>query len=456
MILEDIITFIFFLLVVSCTFGLRLDVKRLKEREAVKSRSLDQCGCGYSQYGKSSCDSLSRIIGGKVARPFEMPWSALVAVKQQEDLYSICGGVLINRWFVLTAAHCVQRDGVTAKPSKVQLGTFLFFVKTNNSFVTKAMEVIPHHQYNASIVSNDIALIKLRSRPKISMAIQTICLPSNLEEKYEERIAFVSGWGKTNTSVNNTVSNILRKAALTVLKNSHKYCKSATLKSTRSSKICGYGWDRDSCYGDSGGPLILNENGRCTLIGLVSYGFGCAKKFLPGVYTRITSYMEWIRHHAQRGGCMDDEAPFKCDLTCTNVLLYSGIAVIVGVRSSCYKGVCYALNPSVDLCRHVKDPCQQGLHCPYAFQCQLREVLYGVYNNPTYKRVIQTEISGIKMECNTRTGNCCDLDNPGNNLCQTLRDKDYENENTKPKPNNQFQGIIYTPSIFLILFLTIE
>lgn len=66
------------------------------------------------------------------------------------------------------------------------------------------------------------------------------------------------------------------------------------------SMICAGQDSRDSCNGDSGGPLMVNE-GHWVQIGVVSWGIGCGKGQYPGVYTRVTSFLPWIFKNMQQG-----------------------------------------------------------------------------------------------------------------------------------------------------------
>ncbi|QQP55765.1 Serine proteinase stubblelike, partial [Caligus rogercresseyi] len=109
-------------------------------------------------------------------------------------------------------------------------------------------------------------------------------------------------------------SEILLRTSLTVLESTHAYCFDGHNRSLPDSKLCAYGLNHDACFGDSGGPLIVEENGRCTVVGVVSYGFGCSTQFVAGVYTRVTEFMDWIKGHAAVGGCMEPKSSLKCDL----------------------------------------------------------------------------------------------------------------------------------------------
>jgi len=70
-------------------------------------------------------------------------------------------------------------------------------------------------------------------------------------------------------------------------------------------ELCAYRDDSDSCAGDSGGPLVTLDNGRCTIIGVVSRGYGCNLKGYAGIYTRVNYFMDWIYENTKDGGCYD-------------------------------------------------------------------------------------------------------------------------------------------------------
>merc|ERR1740128_295286 len=128
------------------------------------------------------------------------------------------------------------------------------------------------------------------------------------------------------------------------------------------SQLCAYGQDTDSCAGDSGGPLIRLENGRYTVIGLVSYGYICASRNHAGMYTRVTSFMKWINNVVKDGQCgaksksESKSAPAigqLCDVSCSHqtkkMTTLDRIFKRDGTRFACYNGQCYAKDGS-DFC----------------------------------------------------------------------------------------------------------
>ncbi|CAG7717861.1 unnamed protein product [Allacma fusca] len=252
-------------------------------------------------FGRASCKcgvSTRRIVGGSPSSIRDLPWT--VALTRGSSWggsgRAFCGGTLINSRYVLTASHCV--DGQTASAIQVLI---------NEQDMTQSGEaaterysvssIIMHSGYNRRNIDNDIALLKL-SRPVALIAngpIVPACLPASNSNSFAGVTATVAGWGAT--SQGSSVSSVLRKVEVPVISN--RDCNTQTKypnKITDNMLCAGFleSGGRDSCQGDSGGPLIINNGGRKTLIGIVSWGYGCAQPKAPGVYTRVSKYPDWI------------------------------------------------------------------------------------------------------------------------------------------------------------------
>ncbi|CAG0925421.1 unnamed protein product, partial [Notodromas monacha] len=138
----------------------------------------------------------------------------------------------------------------------------------------------------------DVALLRLDRPVNYRANILPICLPSDPEADFEGMMGVVAGWGKTDTSYGKTGTNILNKVPVPVISN--RECKKwHGLKNIRVAlhdEMTCAGWmdgKMDACLGDSGSPLIVNDRGRWTLIGITSAGFGCAVDHQPGIYHRV-------------------------------------------------------------------------------------------------------------------------------------------------------------------------
>ncbi|XP_017493654.1 PREDICTED: venom protease-like, partial [Rhagoletis zephyria] len=172
---------------------------------------------------------------------------------------------------------------------------------------------IVHEQYNERYVVNDIGLVKLRAAAPntgkgilhlFTSYIGPICLPDG--ERFEQNFVgmnpFVAGWGAVKFQ--GPSSNVLRDVQVPIVnQQSCEQSYSSVFQHIAFTDrfICAGNSYVDACQGDSGGPLMMPmlENGayHYYILGLVSYGYECARAGFPGVYTRVASYLPWIRSH---------------------------------------------------------------------------------------------------------------------------------------------------------------
>ncbi|KAG6462735.1 hypothetical protein O3G_MSEX013433 [Manduca sexta] len=253
-------------------------------------RSTCTCKCGER-------NEASRIVGGHQAGLNEFPWMAkLIYFKR-----FYCGGMLINDRYVLTAAHCVK--GFMWFMIKVTFGEnnkCNTTTRPETRFVLRAIS----NKFSLQNFDNDIALLRLNERVPLSEAIKPICLPKNNYNLYVGVKAVASGWG--TLSEEGKVSCTLQEVEVPVLSNEACRKTKYTPAMITDNMLCaGYPetGQKDSCQGDSGGPLITERKNdkRYELIGVVSWGNGCARVGYPGVYTRVTNYLDWIRENTQDG-----------------------------------------------------------------------------------------------------------------------------------------------------------
>ncbi|XP_075449133.1 transmembrane protease serine 3 [Ascaphus truei] len=263
-------------------------------REHCSSGNVTTLTCVLCGSRPSYTSSSSRIVGGNASAAGQWPWQASLTFQG----IHLCGGSLITSQWIVTAAHCVY-DLYFPESWSVQVGLVSQPQDSQNPPVP-IEKIICHSKYKSNSMANDIALIKLAKPCMFSGLIQPICLPNYGEEFKEGKMCWISGWGAAEEG--GDTSRTMDYAAVPLISNrvcNRKYIYGGVIKS---SMVCAGFLEGgvDTCQGDSGGPLACEERQAWKLMGTTSWGVGCALKYKPGVYTRITSFLDWIHIQMER------------------------------------------------------------------------------------------------------------------------------------------------------------
>ncbi|XP_044217800.1 serine protease 57-like [Thunnus albacares] len=219
----------------------------------------------------------SRIVGGRDAAPHSRPYMASLQFRGRHN----CGGVLVREDFVLTAAHCQ-----IPRPYTVVVGADSLSANESTKQEFTAVRSIPHPSYDGH--ENDIMLLKLNRRARLTTAVRLISLKRGPVRRTSRCIT--TGWGDIGD--NNTLPSKLQEVNVTILQQRACRRRWGLVPITRT-MICGTGARvfQGFCSGDSGGPLVCDGE----TAGVVSFsGQRCGDPRTPDVYTRISSFREWI------------------------------------------------------------------------------------------------------------------------------------------------------------------
>ncbi|MBN3323017.1 CFAD factor, partial [Atractosteus spatula] len=239
----------------------------------------------------SSADSL-RIIRGNDAAPHSRPYMASI----QKNGQHYCGGFLVARQWVMSAAHCFTEQ--EERRSKIVLGAHSLGVSEDTKQVFEIQACYSHPEFLPDQgFDNDIALLKLDREAILTAAVQPVAFQRGGQQVPEGTQCSAAGWGWTSNSGN--LPGVLQEVSVEVLGRrlcarsdyygekftENMMCASKCDKNNK--KLC-----KDTCKGDSGGPLVCDGKAA----GITSHaGVKCGWKKKPGVYTVISRYTAWLQ-----------------------------------------------------------------------------------------------------------------------------------------------------------------
>uniref|UniRef100_A0A8C6X718 Neurotrypsin n=1 Tax=Naja naja TaxID=35670 RepID=A0A8C6X718_NAJNA len=240
-----------------------------------------------------------RIIGGKNSLRGGWPWQVALRIKSSHgDGRLLCGATLISSCWVLTAAHCFKRYGNNTRNYVVRVGDYHTLVPEEYEEEIGVQEIVQHPEYRPDNSDYDIALVRLQGPheqcTRFSAHVLPACLPFRRERPQKASNCYITGWGDTGRAYSRT----LQQAAIPLIPK--RICEERYHTKFTGRMLCAgslHGQKQvDSCQGDSGGPLMCERPGNIWVVyGVTSWGYGCGVKDSPGVYTKVSFFISWIR-----------------------------------------------------------------------------------------------------------------------------------------------------------------
>ncbi|KAL1417975.1 hypothetical protein MTO96_005962 [Rhipicephalus appendiculatus] len=238
----------------------------------------------------------SRIVNGKTVSRDKMPWIVFVRTSFQEDSEAytnqFCSGSIVSHSFIVTAAHCL-----TTKKETVATDVVVYY---NSSQIEDGPQVnvkryARHPDFILRLYANDIAILQLEKPLKFDKFVSPVCLPRKPLNIAGKRL-LIAGWGLTTEGgLDSQQLRYITKGELPFNQCKPLLHTEAQLLLNETIVICTSARNKDACAGDSGGPVTMwDEHGKSVLVGIVSFGYGCARADEASGYTRVATFVPWV------------------------------------------------------------------------------------------------------------------------------------------------------------------
>ncbi|XP_043670046.1 serine protease snake-like [Vespula pensylvanica] len=260
-------------------------------------------GAGSNVVSRCAIVETPLIVGGIKAKMAEFPHMAVIGFgRNLSDVSWLCGGSIISERYILTAAHCLEsRDNGPAV--MVRVGITNLEIREDNFQERKIIRRTKHPDYQLPAKYHDLGLIELDHPLELNSNVRPACLETNFQPPEKQAIA--TGFGKTSYDAMSTNKDLMKVQLDYITEVSCKksyrfdlgrrYLPKGFIRNFLCAGIIEGG--KDTCQGDSGGPLQrVLARPYCTysIVGVTSFGKFCAMKNSPAIYTRVSSYLDWI------------------------------------------------------------------------------------------------------------------------------------------------------------------
>ncbi|XP_036595512.1 serine protease 38-like [Trichosurus vulpecula] len=252
---------------------------------------LPSCHCQNSHPVCGRPFRKGKILGGEDALQGKWPWQVSIFFRG----FHTCGGSVMSKYWVLTAAHCFDQALNLLDLFEVYAGFTDLGMGDGQGQKREIAQVIIHPRYKLTHPNgNDIALVQLKTPLRLTSLVLPVCLPKSTINLQSTNTCWVTGWGKMRIS--GTMVDKLQEVQVPLLDQFWCQILYGSMFLIQEDMICATDLTRmrSPCQGDSGGPLVCRFNDTWTQIGVVTWGRGCTVPLFPGVFARVPYFSNWI------------------------------------------------------------------------------------------------------------------------------------------------------------------